>query len=67
MLLDTGAKRSYITLEKAKSLGLKLGPKKMVKLNTFGSTNPSSMFIHETELILKLKDGSRKKNGKEQI
>ena len=60
MLLDTGAKRTYITLGKAQKLGLKIGPKREVKLNTFGSTKTSNMLVQETDLIIKQKDGSKK-------
>ena len=60
MLLDTGAKRTYITMEKAQKMGLKIGPKREVKLNTFGSTKPSNMLVQETDLIIKQKDGSKK-------
>ena len=60
MLLDTGAKCTYITFSKAKSLGLKLGPAQTVKLNTFGESNPSNMVVYETKLAIKQEDGSVK-------
>ena len=59
-LLDTGAKRTYITMAKAKNLGLKLGEKKNVRLNTFGSTTPSEMHTYETDFEMMLNDGSSK-------
>ena len=60
MLLDTGAKRTYITYEEAQKLGLKIGPTREVKLNTCGSTKPNNMFVQETDLIIKQKNGSKK-------
>ena len=59
-LLDTGAKRTYITMEKAKMLGLKWGPSKRIKLNTFGSDYPSDMYTYETTFDILQKDGSIK-------
>ena len=60
ILLDTGAKRTYITLEKAKMLGLKMGPPKIIKLNTFGASSPNDMNIYETTLSIRQKDGTFK-------
>ena len=37
VLMDTGAKHTYITLQKAKCIGIKGGVPTMVKLNTFGT------------------------------
>ena len=58
MLLDNGAKRTYITIEKAKGLWLKIGPPMVVRLNTFGATSPNHMNINETKLSIKQKDGT---------
>ena len=58
MLLDTGAKMTYITIEKAKGLGLKIGSPMVVRLNTFGATSPNHMNINETKLSIKQKDGT---------
>ena len=58
MLLDAGAKRTYITREKAKGLGLKIGPPMVVRLNTFGATSLNHMNINETKLSIKQKDGT---------
>ena len=60
ILLDTGAKRTYITVEKAKLLGLKMGPLKTVRLNTFGSVAPNNIPTNETKLSIKHKDGTYK-------
>ena len=49
ILLDTGAKRTYITMEKARLLGLKLSPPKLIKLNTFGATSPNDMNVQEQQ------------------
>ena len=57
-LLDTGAKHSYITTDAATRLGLKHGPASLVKLNTFGNENSSTMYVHRTSLQLRLADGS---------
>ena len=59
-LLDTGAKRTYVTMNKAKELGLKFGPSKLMKVNVFGDNRPSKINIYETQLDIKLKDGSGK-------
>ena len=42
---DTGAKRTYMTVEKAKKLGLNVGPEKVVRLNTFGTQVGSEMHV----------------------
>ena len=47
-MLDTGEKLTYITAEKAKSLGLKFGSSRVVQLNTFGNTNPTEVTTSET-------------------
>ena len=60
ILLDTGAKRTYITVGKAKLLGLKMGPLKTVRLNTFGSVAPNNIPTNETKLSIKHKDGTYK-------
>ena len=55
MILDTGAKRTYITSDKARELGLRFGPTRSVCLNTFGEKK-----FNETILGIRLKDGSIK-------
>ena len=59
-LLDTGARRTYITMEKAKQLGLKYGPSKLINLSTFGSNEPSSLSTNKTNFIINQSDGSKK-------
>ena len=59
-LLDTGAKRTYITLDMAKSLGLKCGPQNVIKLNTFGANKPSEIHTSKTKFSIKQKDGTTK-------
>ena len=58
-LLDTGAKRTCITKEVADSLRLEHGPTKLVKMNTFGTTDASSMCTNRTNFAVKLKDSSK--------
>ena len=60
VLLDTGAKRMYITLDKVKELGLKMSQPKSIKLNTFGANIPNDMSICETKICIKEKNGSCK-------
>ena len=59
-LLDTGVKRTYVTLNKAKEVGLKFGPSKLMKVNVCDDNRPSNINIYETQLDMKLKDGSSK-------
>ena len=59
-LLDTGAKRTYITMEKARSLALTYGPTKTVKLNTFGSGCASNLETNTTSFIIRQKNGIQK-------
>ena len=59
-LLDTGAKRTFITMEKARKLGLRWGPPTIVKLNTFGSNNSNDICINVTTLAIRMKNGSKK-------
>ena len=61
VLLDTGAKRTYITLEKAKSLGLQCGPRKAAKFNTFGAIEPSEIYTSNTTFYIRQLDGSTKR------
>ena len=55
-LLDTRAKRTYITMEKAKKLGLRWGPATTVRLNTFG-LDTANICVNVTTLAIKMKDG----------
>ena len=57
-LLDTGAKRTYITREAARALGLDHGPSILTKLNTFGTTNTSDMYTNKTTFAMKQNDAS---------
>ena len=59
-LLDTGAKRTYITEEKAESLGLQHGYGKLVKFNTLGGTNSPDMMPVKTRFSIAQKNGSNK-------
>ena len=51
-LLDTGAKRTYISTEKAESLGLDVGSEKRVKFHTFGTSNSSDMTTRKTKFSI---------------
>ena len=57
-MLDTGAKHTYVTMEKAKSLGLDFGSSRMVQLCTFGNTNPTEVKTCQTSLCIRQIDGS---------
>ena len=59
-MLDTGAEVTYITAEKAKSLGLNFGKSRMLHLNTFGNTYPTSLSTCETQFSIRQVDGSLK-------
>ena len=59
-LLETGAKRTYITKETAESLGLHHGYGKLFNFNTFGATNSSDMMTVKTRFSIAQKNGSNK-------
>ena len=58
VLMDTGAKHSYITSEKAKRLGIEGNNSTTVKLNTFGTDEQSTIQTKEAAFMIKLRDGT---------
>ena len=61
LMLDTGAKHSYITAELAWKLGIEKGPSNLVRLNTFGNTNPREIYTNRTVFSIRQMDGSNKR------
>ena len=60
VLLDTGAKNTYITVDMAKRLGLQCGPKKISRFSTFGAEDANCMYVSNTVFGLIQKDGTVK-------
>ena len=60
-LLGTGAKQTYITVEKAKSMGLNVGPTQVLQLNTFGNTIPTEFTTSQTTFYIRQINGSYKR------
>ena len=58
MLFDSGSQRTYIAVDLAKKLSLKLGEKSKISLVTFGSEKPQPLETPSTVLNIELKDGS---------
>ena len=59
-LMDSGAKRTYLTERIADMIGVERGPSKSTKLNTFSTQVASSMITSATTIQIKQKDGSKK-------
>ena len=63
ILLDTGAKHTYITSHKAKELGIEGELPEMVKLKTFGTDKQSTMRTMRTSFMIRLKNGNYMRLG----
>ena len=57
VLLDTGAKHSYISSELASTIGLRGRKSHLVRLNTFGTKKQTDMLTQLTSLSILQKDG----------
>ena len=60
-LMDTGAKKTYLTEDAANTIQLKCGPSRINKLNTFSSSASSTMITKETEIMIGQRNGLKKK------
>ena len=61
VLLNTGAKYTYIRTHKARSIGIEGKFREMVKLNTFGTDKQSTMQAREISFMIHQSNGSYKK------